>query len=156
MGLPILTMPPIAKGNWRVFLEGLLSGVVTHVKIPKTAYGVVSAHPGGAPSAITAPSGNIKYDDMTMQMIMAEGLPDILYLWYRSILDPLTGLGLPAVLAYRPIIIVGSNNSNIPQKTWYAQIWPSEREWDELEGGSDDPMKVTMTFKVNSMYEIGL
>jgi len=156
MGLPILTMPPIAKGNWRIFLEGLLSGVATNVKIPKTALGVVSAHPGGAPSAITAPSGNIKYEDMMIKMIMAEGLPDLLYVWYRSILDPLTGLGLPAMLAYRPVIFVGSNNSNFTQRTWYGTIWPFDRDWDEFEGGSDDPSTVTMNFKVNLMYEVGL
>ena len=150
----IISTAPVAKGNWQVFLAGLLGAVCTHVKIPAVTLGEVTAHPGGAPSKITAPSGNIVYDDMTMKCVLAEGIPDTLLLWWKSIVNPLTGFGLPATAAYRPITVVHLNNSFLPLKTWVALIWPQKREWDELEGGSDDPSTVDMTFKVSYLYEV--
>jgi len=153
MAFPTLTTPPVSKGNWKIFLDGILSGIVTNVKIPAVTHGEVSAHPGGAPSMVTAPSGNITYDDLTMQYALAENVPDLLYVWFNSIVDPVTGFGVPAVAGYRPMKLTAFNNTNIPQRGWFGLVWPQKREWDEFEGGSDDPMKLTMTFKVQYMIE---
>jgi hypothetical protein len=152
----VVTSIPVAKGNWQIFLQGLLSAVCTRVKIPAVTYGEVTAHPGGAPSRVSGPSGTIEYDDLTMTCVLGEGLPDTLWLWWQSIVNPLTGFGVPAIAAYRPISISHLTNSFIPQKNWEATIWPHKREWDELEGGSNDPSQVVMTFKVGQLYEVGL
>lgn len=81
-------------------------------------------------------------------------MPDLLYVWWRSIVDPLTGLGVAATAAYRPVTVQQITNLSIPQKTHQLIVWPQKREWEELEGGSDDPNLVTMTFKVQSYFEI--
>jgi len=135
-------------------MQGLLAAVCVRVQLPAVTYGEVNAHPGGNPSKITAPSGNIEYDDMTVVSFLGEGLPDLLYVWWRSIVDPLTGLGVAATAAYRPVTVQQITNLSIPQKTHQLIVWPQKREWEELEGGSDDPNLVTMTFKVQSYFEI--
>lgn len=152
-GQSIVQAKAVPRGSWVIFMAGLVGAVCTRVKLPKQTRGRVTHHPGGSPSKVTAPSGHVEYDDLVVDHVLTS-LPDTLYLWWRTVLDNTTGIGLPSEAVDQLIAVVQVTQALLPVKSWPMKVWPAEREWTDLEGGSDDPSTVTMTFAVSWMDEI--
>ncbi len=154
MGGNVVPVVPAPKGQFLVFFNGLMLPQVTKVKLPASEHGVTETHPGGRATPIFVPSGNTKWEDLEITEVRNSILPSALRIWYETICNPETGVGIPAEAASQIITVVETNGASIPLTTWTILALPYKRDPGDREGGSDDPTEYTMTFKVNMCREV--
>ena len=152
----IVPVVPVSEGQFICMWNGAFMPNVTDVKLPKQMHGRTEVHPGGRAVKISAPDGTVEYDDLEITLAQGEGIPqNPMYLWYLSVVEPLTGLGLPAVSVNQYFQVIDQNNAGLPMITHNLFIWPADRDHGTRQGGKDkDPRRIVMTYAVNAYQEV--
>jgi hypothetical protein len=145
---------PIAEGQTVCFFDGSPCPNVVSVKLPVREHGEVSVHPMGAVSPQKYPDGTETYEDMDVEFAQSANLSnDPLYLYWTSVVNPKTGVGLPAEQVEKVFQVVDLDNAGKQKWVHVLTIWPKKRDPGKREGGGKDPKKFVLTFAINSYDE---
>lgn len=147
---------PVGKGNFWIFVDGILTATCTKVKIPKRTLGVTSSRAGGASRKRKGLSGHVDFDMLVLTKIIADDVTDVpMWLWLTSGLNSKLNIGLPAVGVERIITVVLMNVAKIPRRTWICTgCLPVSIDPEELDGDSDDAAIETLEFEIDDLDTI--
>jgi len=147
---------PIGKGNFLVIVDGIPVATCVKVKPPKRTAGVTSSRAGGAARKRKSLSGHVDFETLTLTKIIASDVSDAaMFIWLTLGIDSTLNIGSPASTVERIIMIVPTDVSKVPRRTYICTgCLPIVLDPEELDGDSDDAMMETLEFEVDDVQYI--